>query len=96
MDAVPIKNSIVFNVGDLLQSWSHGKLKSTLHRVVFPSEMVRLKKSRQSIAYFTNPDNSYIIHESDENGKEIKKSVQQHIHERNTSTIINVVKQAST
>ena len=54
--------------------------------------MVRMKKSRQSIVYFTNPDDSYVIHGLDKNGNEVKKSVQEHIHERNTTTIIDVEK----
>ena len=90
IDAEPIKNAIVFNVGDLLQTWSLGKLKSTLHRVVLPKEMIRLQKSRQSIVYFTNPDNNYVISGIDSNGNFEKKSVQEHIEERNNTTIVDV------
>ncbi|XP_066921211.1 uncharacterized protein [Clytia hemisphaerica] len=90
INAVPIKNSIIFNVGDLLQTWSQGKLKSTLHRVILPKEMVRLQMSRQSIVYFTNPDNSFMITGTDENGNVEKKSVLEHMEERNNTTIIDV------
>lgn len=89
IDAEPIKNTIVFNVGDLLQTWSRRQLKSTLHRVVLPKEMVRLQKSRQSIVYFTNPDNNYVITGIDSNGNVERKSVKEHIEERNNTTIID-------
>jgi len=95
IDAVPIKNSIVFNVGDLLQIWSQSKLKSTLHRVILPKDMVRLQKSRQSIVYFTNPDNQFCITGYDQNGNTEKKSVEEHMNERNNTTIINVARKYS-
>ena len=44
----PRKNAIVVNTGDLLEFWSAGLFKSTVHRVV----SVASKTSRYSIAYF--------------------------------------------
>lgn len=43
---------ILVNVGDLMQFWTNGLLKSTVHRVVFPAGEVR---DRYSIAYFCHP-----------------------------------------
>ena len=54
--------------------------------------MVRLQQSRQSIVYFTNPDNNYVITNIDENGNEEKKLVEDHIQERNTTTIVDIGK----
>ena len=43
---------ILVNVGDLLQFWTRGVLKSTVHRVVFPEGHSR---DRYSIAFFSHP-----------------------------------------
>ena len=43
---------ILVNVGDLMQFWTKGLLKSTVHRVVFPEGEGR---DRYSIAYFCHP-----------------------------------------
>ncbi|KAF9162635.1 hypothetical protein DFQ26_003388 [Actinomortierella ambigua] len=48
-----IPGSILVNIGDLLQKWTNGLLKSTKHRVVF-HEMQRTS-SRYSIACFIQP-----------------------------------------
>jgi isopenicillin N synthase-like dioxygenase len=43
---------ILCNIGDLLEDWTAGLLKSTVHRVIFPHEA---KGDRYSIAYFNHP-----------------------------------------
>ena len=48
-DPVP---PILVNVGDLLNYWTNGLLKSTVHRVVFPEGN---GEDRFSIAYFCHP-----------------------------------------
>ncbi|KAG0265687.1 hypothetical protein DFQ27_000474 [Actinomortierella ambigua] len=50
-----IPGSILVNIGDLLQKWTNGLLKSTKHRVVF-HEMQRTSP-RYSIACFIQPSN---------------------------------------
>lgn len=59
--ATPKPGTIVVNVGDLLARWSNDTLRSTLHRVVAPphtqiSEADTMSPSRQSIAFFCNPN----------------------------------------
>jgi isopenicillin N synthase-like dioxygenase len=48
---------ILVNIGDLLSYWTNGLLKSTVHRVIFPSETRRGGEDRYSIAYFCHPIN---------------------------------------
>lgn len=43
---------ILVNIGDLMQFWTAGVLKSTVHRVVFPQGE---SEDRYSIAYFCHP-----------------------------------------
>lgn len=51
------KDALVINVGDMLERYTNGKLKSTIHRVVNP-EGDKMKTSRYSIPFFmhANPD----------------------------------------
>ena len=89
IEAIPVKNAVILNVGDLLQLWSNYTLKSTLHRVIVSSEAVIEKRARQSIAFFTNPDNTYVIKYEDPDGKVCQKSVQDHIDQRNRASVFN-------
>jgi len=65
--AMPLKNAIVMNVGDLLQMWSNDYLRSTNHRVTIPPLSTSLKGSdrmtreRYSIPYFIAPDPTALI-----------------------------------
>ena len=43
---------ILVNIGDLMQFWTNGLLRSTVHRVVFPEGQ---REDRYSIAYFCHP-----------------------------------------
>ena len=45
-----IPNTILINIGDHLQMWTNGLLKSTMHRVVY--NPMQLHHSRYSIACF--------------------------------------------
>jgi isopenicillin N synthase-like dioxygenase len=57
--SVPINPSqeketpILVNVGDLLEYWTNGVLKSAVHRVIFPKDGVG--EDRYSMAYFCHP-----------------------------------------
>lgn len=59
VDATPVPDSIVVNIGDLLEIWSGGKFKSTRHRVVVPDD--NTESARQSIVYFVHPDNKVMV-----------------------------------
>ena len=52
LDVDPIEDTIVVNTGDLMERWTNGRFKSTLHRV-----QPRIGASpRSSIAVFVDPD----------------------------------------
>lgn len=52
VDADPVDNTIVVNTGDLMERWTNGRFKSTLHRV----QPRTGQQSRSSIAMFVDPD----------------------------------------
>lgn len=51
---------IVVNIGDYLQRWSNGKLRSAVHRVVLPQAYLKSTKGRvedrYSFVYFGKPN----------------------------------------
>ncbi|KAI4132409.1 MAG: hypothetical protein LQ341_006279 [Variospora aurantia] len=67
IDAKPLQDAIVLNIGDLLQRWSNDTLKSSLHRVTLPPRQdrftgdERLTQERYSIPYFVGPIGTSII-----------------------------------
>ncbi|KLT46580.1 2OG-Fe(II) oxygenase superfamily protein [Cutaneotrichosporon oleaginosum] len=56
----PVDNGIICNVGDTLQFWSAGYLKSTVHRVIRPPED-QAHLYRQGLFYFVRPGNQVDI-----------------------------------
>ena len=53
--ASPVPETVVVNIGDLLQRWSNDVLKSTIHRVVLPmGAEVAMTPRRNSIVRFTS------------------------------------------
>nr|XP_006822255.1 PREDICTED: UPF0676 protein C1494.01-like [Saccoglossus kowalevskii] len=61
VDATPIEGTIIVNIGDLMQRWTSDKLVSTRHRVLVPSSVDKKRKTRQSIAFFANPNCKHLI-----------------------------------
>ncbi|KAJ3122372.1 hypothetical protein HK100_012025 [Physocladia obscura] len=61
--ATPIPNTVLVNVGDLLQRWTNDYLISTEHRVVQPYEVdeAGYLPARYSIVYFCNPNSDVEI-----------------------------------
>jgi isopenicillin N synthase-like dioxygenase len=53
-----LRGHLVINAGDMLQRASHGRIRSTTHRVVNPSGE---NKSRYSIPFFTHPRSSEML-----------------------------------
>lgn len=56
IEAMPIENTFVCNIGDLLERWTYGRLVSTPHRV-----LNRSGKSRFSIPIFCDPSSDAMI-----------------------------------
>ena len=54
VDAIPEKDELVINVGDMLSRHTNNKLKSTIHRVVNPPRE-EWGKPRFSIPFFMHP-----------------------------------------
>lgn len=60
LDVRPVPDSIVVNIGDALEFWTAGRLRSTLHRVVFPRSEQEAG-DRHSIPFFVQPDSSVLL-----------------------------------
>ena len=56
IEAMPIDNTFVCNIGDLLERWTNGRLVSTPHRV-----LNRSGKSRFSIPIFCDPSSDAVV-----------------------------------
>jgi isopenicillin N synthase-like dioxygenase len=52
--APPLEDAIVINTGDLMERWTNGRFRSTVHRV----RPVRGDRDRYSIAFFVDPDSA--------------------------------------
>ncbi|MGY5453034.1 isopenicillin N synthase family dioxygenase [Agarivorans sp. MS3-6] len=52
LDASPVENSFVVNIGDLMQRWTNDCYKSTPHRVTSPTQQT----TRFSMPFFVEPD----------------------------------------
>ncbi|KAK9927666.1 hypothetical protein M0R45_024838 [Rubus argutus] len=52
----PVPNSFIINIGDTLEAWTNGRLRSVVHRAV-----VNKEKNRLSAAYFMSPSDSATI-----------------------------------
>ena len=60
VDVSPIEKAIVVNIGDALEFWTAGLLKSTVHRVVFPRTETE-NVGRLSIPFFVQPDDKVLL-----------------------------------
>ncbi|KAJ3118418.1 hypothetical protein HDU96_001936 [Phlyctochytrium bullatum] len=57
--APPIEGAVIINAGDLLEYWTRGAVRSTVHRVVNSVEKAGPgAKPRLSIAYFLHPEDT--------------------------------------
>ena len=63
IDVVPIEGTVVINIGDLLESWTRNRLRSTKHRVVDTNDPEKQKLTRRSIVYFVIPDDHILVDE---------------------------------
>ncbi|XP_078667283.1 uncharacterized protein LOC144909105 [Branchiostoma floridae x Branchiostoma belcheri] len=67
--APPIPNTVVVNIGDLMQRWTADRIVSNKHRVVLPDTEALWKVSRRSLAFFVNPNDDAVITCLDDSGK---------------------------
>lgn len=56
-----VEDCIVVNIGDMLERYTNGRLKSTIHRVVNPTDIEQMKKPRYSIPFFLHAKNDVSI-----------------------------------
>ncbi|KFK23655.1 hypothetical protein AALP_AAs48698U000100, partial [Arabis alpina] len=54
-DVPGIKGAFVVNIGDLMERWTNGLFRSTMHRVV------SVGKERYSVAAFLDPDPNCVV-----------------------------------
>ncbi|KAL3826559.1 hypothetical protein ACHAXA_003623 [Cyclostephanos tholiformis] len=57
IDARPMEDSFVINVGDMLSLWTDGEYASTVHRVISPGG----GGDRYSVPFFFNPDSDAVV-----------------------------------
>lgn len=60
LDVPCMKDAIVVNIGDALEFWTAGRLRSTVHRVAYPRS-ARENVARLSIPVFIQPDRSVVL-----------------------------------
>lgn len=61
VSATPIAGSILVIVGSLLERWTAGLFIAAIHRVLIPEEEIKMRKCRQSVVFFVEPDDDVII-----------------------------------
>ncbi|XP_078694051.1 uncharacterized protein LOC144923418 isoform X4 [Branchiostoma floridae x Branchiostoma belcheri] len=84
--APPIPNTVVVNIGDLMQRWTADKLASTMHRVLLPETEEGQKSHRRSIAFFVHPNKDTLISSLDGSNKYPPIKAGDYLDERLTST----------
>jgi isopenicillin N synthase-like dioxygenase len=55
--APPVPDAVVINTGDLMERWTNGRFRSTLHRV----RPITGDRDRHSIALFVDPDSAVAV-----------------------------------
>ncbi|XP_038663983.1 2-oxoglutarate-Fe(II) type oxidoreductase ppzD-like [Scyliorhinus canicula] len=83
-----IPNTVLLNIGDLLQKWTSDRLISTVHRVLLPHSDDKMCKSRQSLAFFVHPDNDVMVTCCDGSEKYPPTNSLQYLMERFDATYI--------
>ncbi|KAB2018049.1 hypothetical protein E1A91_D08G205200v1 [Gossypium mustelinum] len=54
-DVPSMSGAFIVNIGDMMERWTNGLFRSTLHRVLQP------RQDRYSVAFFTNPSKDCIV-----------------------------------
>ncbi|XP_066266694.1 uncharacterized protein [Branchiostoma lanceolatum] len=84
--APPIPNTVVVNIGDIMQRWTADKLKSTSHRVLLPETEEGRKRARRSIAFFAHPNQDAVITCLDGSNKYPPITAGEYLKQRLTAT----------
>ena len=73
VDAEPVEDSVIVNIGDCLQFQTKGILKSTKHRVLIPDDVDKQKIVRRSLAFFVQHDDDVVVNRPLRYGEEDQK-----------------------
>ncbi|CAH1773038.1 unnamed protein product [Owenia fusiformis] len=69
VSATPVVDTVLVNIGDMMQRWTSDTLLSNRHRVVVPTDEKLRRCARKSMAFFIQPDNSTIVKSLDGSNK---------------------------
>jgi isopenicillin N synthase-like dioxygenase len=61
LDVPDLPGTFVVNLGDLMQDWTNGRWRSTLHRVVNPELSAGPSAQRMSMAFFHQPNYDAVV-----------------------------------
>lgn len=61
IDAPNIEDSVIINIGDMMQRWTNDRWVSTLHRVGNPNQEQLQDSNRQSLVFFYNPNQEGVV-----------------------------------
>jgi len=61
MDVPPRKGAFIVNLGDMLERWTNGMFRSTIHRVVTPQNQSISASDRYSIPFFLEPNFDTVV-----------------------------------
>ncbi|KAL4222167.1 hypothetical protein ACF0H5_018207 [Mactra antiquata] len=85
--ATPIPDTIVVNIGSLMQRWTSDHLIATAHRVLIPEAELKLRQPRQSVAFFIQPNNETMITCLDGSDKYTPMTSRQYLDMRINETV---------
>jgi isopenicillin N synthase-like dioxygenase len=86
IDAAPVADSILVNIGDLMQRWTSDRLISTPHRVLIPDDEIRRQTTRRSVAFFVHPDPDFVVECLDGTNKYPPTTDRQYLRQRLDAT----------
>ena len=61
VEAAPVDDTILVNIGLLLENWTNGQLRATRHRVIRPTA-----EERMSLVLFAHPDDGIWVEPLDD------------------------------
>ncbi|KAG8894324.1 hypothetical protein FRC00_009103, partial [Tulasnella sp. 408] len=67
---VTSSDTVLVNIGDLMEFWTGGRFPSTIHRVSLPKTQEDARE-RFSIAYFLHPDDDVLLERLTEDGDDV-------------------------